>query len=268
MQSCLFCFPASLRRYRLGTGSTMCPPLCIVSLFATSVVSCMSKMLHQTQHSKIAALAHRWQQIKLVQLEQVLLVPRGDHKDTWLGCSAAPEWLQLMQVELIPTRLSLFLCVVLTLVWCSGREWWKKTLPPSLFNPQPRVGQHPEYVTLTLARAFMFVALPSPPKRGTYPFFFLLRSGLRFFREQAAYENIALCGIASSPEDITFVTVVDLSWQPEVGFTDILRRGLPRRQVQPKIKIQLLRLWENYILWKAWTFPYWFQCCDLLRLED
>lgn len=172
MQSCLFCFPASLRRYRLRTGSTMCPPLCIRSLFATSVVSSMSKLLHQTQHSKIAALAHRWQQIKLVQLEQVLLVPRGDHKDTWLGCSAAPEWLQLMQVELIPTRLSLFLCVVLTLVWCSGREWWKKMLPPSLFNPQPRVGQHPEYVTLTLARAFMFVALPSPPKRGTYLFFF------------------------------------------------------------------------------------------------
>lgn len=199
MQSCLFRFPASLCWYCLRTGSTMCPPLCIGSLFAISVVSSMSKLLHQAQHSKMAALAHRWQQIKLVQLEQVLLVPRGDHKDTWLGCSAAPEWLQVRQVELIPTSLILFLCVVLTLVWCSGREWWKKMFPPSLFNSQPRVGQHPEYVTLTLAGAFTFVALPSPPKRDTYPFFFfLLRSCLRFFREQAAYENIALCGIASS----------------------------------------------------------------------
>jgi len=31
-----------------------------------------------------------------------------------------------------------------------------------------------------------------------------------------------------------------------MGFTTILRKGLPRKQVQPRLEIQLLRLWEIY----------------------
>lgn len=47
-----------------------------------------------------------------------------------------------------------------------------------------------------------------------------MRRGLRsFFGEKAVYENTALHGAEYSPEDISFTTVVDLSWQPEMGFT-------------------------------------------------
>jgi len=35
----------------------------------------MSKLFYQPQHSKMAALAHMWQQIKPGQVEQILLVP-------------------------------------------------------------------------------------------------------------------------------------------------------------------------------------------------
>lgn len=53
----------------------MCLPLCKGSLFAISAASFVSKLLCQAQPSEMVVLAHMWQQIKLGQLEQVLLVP-------------------------------------------------------------------------------------------------------------------------------------------------------------------------------------------------